>query len=385
MVWFRRTNKELEEAMERAHVLFEPLGARYRFTAKTWQFQNGGWLKFRGLDKPGAERAYQGHSHSLLIFDEIGNFENPDVVDALNATLRSPHGVPTQMIGTANPGGPGHLWVKNRYIEGHQPLQPFYDKEKFTERVFIPSRLQDNLALMRGDPTYENRIRASGPAWLVKAWLEGDWNATLVGKLITMDWFRRYDVAPHRDAFQRVILSVDAANKDKQWDSFSVIQVWGELNGSFYLLDAWEEHVQFGDLETFVKLWAAAWRPNAIVIEDKGNGQPLLQNLRRDDTFSQSVIDAIPTADKVLRMSIESAAIQAGRVWIPRTGTGLGWLPGWESKVALFPTIKDKDHVDAMSQALGYFRAVPLGGGFQVEWVGRDAQPVVPFRFGGGR
>ena len=29
---------------------------------------------------------------------------------------------------------------------------------------------------MENDPGYIDRIKGSGPEWLVKAWLEGDWN-----------------------------------------------------------------------------------------------------------------------------------------------------------------------------------------------------------------
>jgi hypothetical protein len=35
----------------------------------------------------------------------------------LMATLRSTKGVPVGFRGTGNPGGPGHGWVKKRYID----------------------------------------------------------------------------------------------------------------------------------------------------------------------------------------------------------------------------------------------------------------------------
>ena len=46
-------------------------------------------------------------------------------------------------------------------------------KHKF---VFIPSRLQNNLILMRNDPGYINRLYLVGSDALVRAWLEGDWS-----------------------------------------------------------------------------------------------------------------------------------------------------------------------------------------------------------------
>src|SRR5262249_40408542 len=41
----------------------------------------------------------------------------------------------------------------------------------------IPSRLTDNKILMHLDPTYVQRLQLVGKAALVRAWLEGDWNA----------------------------------------------------------------------------------------------------------------------------------------------------------------------------------------------------------------
>ena len=43
--------------------------------------------------------------------------------------------------------------------------------------VFIPSKVQNNRILMANDPEYINRLYLVGSAELVRAWLEGDWNA----------------------------------------------------------------------------------------------------------------------------------------------------------------------------------------------------------------
>ena len=43
--------------------------------------------------------------------------------------------------------------------------------------MFIPARLSDNRLLIARDPLYVARLHQSGSAALVKAWLEGDWNA----------------------------------------------------------------------------------------------------------------------------------------------------------------------------------------------------------------
>ena len=60
-------------------------------------------------------------------------------------------------------------------------------------RVFIPARVEDNKILMANDPGYVNRIKQSGPEWLVKAWLEGDWNIVAGGMFDDLFYPSVYD------------------------------------------------------------------------------------------------------------------------------------------------------------------------------------------------
>jgi hypothetical protein len=106
----------------------------------------------------------------------------------LKGTLRSTAGVPCGIRLTGNPGGPGHHWVKDRYIdpcptgylvireEEEVEIEPGTTVTAFIERVFIPAKLKDNRKLLENDPSYVLRLRQTGSEALVKAWLEGDWN-----------------------------------------------------------------------------------------------------------------------------------------------------------------------------------------------------------------
>jgi hypothetical protein len=76
---------------------------------------------------------------------------------------------------TCNPGGPGHNWVK-AWIIDYGAWNVVHDDDSGITRVFIPSKLSDNPALLTNDPNYINKLRAVGSPQLVKAWLEGDWD-----------------------------------------------------------------------------------------------------------------------------------------------------------------------------------------------------------------
>lgn len=175
-VFFRRELVQLDEAIARSQELYVHLGAKWNDQKKTWLFPTGARLKFRYLARDADAEAYQGHSYTRVYFEELTNFPDPRPVMKLKATLRSAAGVPCRMRATGNPGGPGHNWVKTRYIDpdirGYKPITD----EDGLERVFIPSRLTDNPALVKNDPTYIARLKQSGSTQLVKAWLEGDWS-----------------------------------------------------------------------------------------------------------------------------------------------------------------------------------------------------------------
>ena len=347
----RHTYPQLEELQRRMHEIVTPLGAKWAAGKRTYVFPNGAITRLRSLESEKDAENFQGHNYSLIVVDEAGNFANPAPIDKIRATLRSAEGARCQLVCTGNPGGAGHQWLKERYVMPSQPLVPHYDEARSVNRVFIPSKVSDNPALLLADPKYLNRIRASGPGWLVKAWLDGDWNATLAGKLITMSDFGRYATQPAE--FTRTVLSVDCAVKGNEWNSNNSAQLWGEKDGFIYRLHEWCAKANYGELKRSIRSLANSFRPNVLVIEGKGNGVPLISELREDPEFTVDVIEITPHKDKVLRMDGELPAIQSHRVLLPKSAP---WLPPWETEVSLFPEIKDKDRVDAMSQALWYLR-----------------------------
>lgn len=170
----RRQRTELVETIERSRAIYTPLGWRFHDQDKMWRAPNGARLRFAYLERDSDAEAYQGHSYTRLYVEEIGNFPSDKPILKLMATLRSGAGVPTGFRATGNPGGPGHQWVRARYIDpAPTGFKVITDALSGLERVYIPSRVGDNRYL--GDD-YVARLKASGGKELVKAWLEGDWS-----------------------------------------------------------------------------------------------------------------------------------------------------------------------------------------------------------------
>lgn len=186
-IFFRRKLVQLAEVIARTKQLFTKLGAKYNEQQKTWTMANGARLKFAYLERDSDAEEYQGHSYTRVYVEELTNFPSPGPIDKLRATLRSGAGVPTGMRLTGNPGGAGHNWVKKRYIDPDPAGYRILTEETEIEvdgvkqivalsRVFIPSKIGDNQLLMRNDPTYILRLKQSGSAALVEAWLKGNWD-----------------------------------------------------------------------------------------------------------------------------------------------------------------------------------------------------------------
>ena len=78
----------------------------------------------------------------------MGTFPNPGPIFMLMATLRSGAGVPCRFIATANPGGPGHLWIKQRYIDqaplGMKVLPTLFENPFTKEKIYKERLVNSN-------------------------------------------------------------------------------------------------------------------------------------------------------------------------------------------------------------------------------------------------
>lgn len=177
----RRELPQLEAVIARSKEIFGPLGATYVESKKKWTFRNGGTCVLRHFAEEDDVEKTQGWSLTDVCIEEGTNFPNFLSLLKLKATLRSTAGVPTSFCVTMNPGGPGHNILKKRYIDP-APLgwKVITDRDKFTNtearRIYIPSRVFDNVLLLKNDPNYIARLAQSGSEALVRAWLYGDWN-----------------------------------------------------------------------------------------------------------------------------------------------------------------------------------------------------------------
>ena len=180
-VIFRRRFVDLEDIIAESHKIFGNYGGKFFAGGgrPSWTLPNGAELRFRYIEREGQAIHYQGHAYTVIYVEEAGTYSSPAAIDLLRGCLRSAVGVPCQLLLNANPGGVGHNWLKGRYVDPVDPGTEFEVRDDYGgmyRRVFIPSTIKDNEPLIQNDPEYINRLYASGPKWLVDAWVYGNWN-----------------------------------------------------------------------------------------------------------------------------------------------------------------------------------------------------------------
>jgi hypothetical protein len=199
-LFLRRTREALKDAIREAKVLFRGI-AVWKATRNEFHFNNGAVLIFNYLDRDEDAENYQGWQLTRLYVEELTQFADPSPIFKMFATLRSAKGVRPQFRATCNPGGPGHNWVKSRYVD-NGAFKIVHDDSTDTDRVFIPARVVDNPTLLENDPGYVNRLRLSGNENIVKAWLEGDWSV-IDGAFFT-EWNPNVHLLPHAEVVRNI-------------------------------------------------------------------------------------------------------------------------------------------------------------------------------------
>jgi predicted phage terminase large subunit-like protein len=137
----------------------------------------------------------------------------------------------------------------------------------------------------------------------------------LAGNLIKAKWFKNYDVAPTIQHDDFLVISIDTAMKGTPAADFTVATVWLSRGDNSYLLDLWRERVDYPDLKRAVYHLREKYPQATILIEDKGSGTSLIQDLRADNV---APIAINPDGDKITRVAKISVQFESGAVLFPK-------------------------------------------------------------------
>lgn len=222
---FRRTYADLAlpgAIMSRSHDWLQGTDAHWNGDRKTWIFPSQATLSFGYLDTEMDKYRYQSAELQYLGFDELTQFPKSWYIYLLSRLRRLKGStIPLKGRGATNPGGIGHKWVKERFVD-----------EKTAVGMFVASTLDDNpsldreeyeLALSRLDPITHAQLR------------HGVWVQDSSG-LVYSSFHRRLVVPmPPKLRPWRHILAWDFGNVD---DAAWGVLGWEKYSRVVYLLES---------------------------------------------------------------------------------------------------------------------------------------------------
>ena len=195
----RKNANDLSDWVDRAQRMYSGLGVHVAYRPWELTFPSGARILTGHLKDDQSYTKYQGQEYQRQLLEEITQIPDEKRYLQLKASNRSTiPGLPAQSFLTGNPGGIGHSWVKNRFIE-IGPHYSVYTDRFGLRRIYIPATIEDNPMLMQNDPDYVKQMDAlkdTDPD-LWKAWRLGDWS------IIAGQAFREWDSRFHvNDTFE---------------------------------------------------------------------------------------------------------------------------------------------------------------------------------------
>jgi predicted phage terminase large subunit-like protein len=184
------------------------------------------------------------------------------------------------------------------------------------------------------------------------------------GNLIKWSWFQSHEHCPAAYLPKdRIIISWDTAMSSNELADYSACVVLLARGETAYVLDVFRDRLEYPELKRKAieihRQWRHATGNYALLIENKGSGMSLIQDLSQLDIHA---IRIVPVGDKIMRMNRQTARIEAGSVSLPVRAP---WLDDFRSEIMAFPAGRHNDQVDALSQALDRaFNYRASGAGF---------------------
>jgi len=184
------------------------------------------------------------------------------------------------------------------------------------------------------------------------------------GALLKREWWNVWE-DDRPPACEFIIQSWDTAFLKTSRADYSACTTWGvfyhtdedtgQQTSNIILLDAYRKRMEFPELKIKTQEMYNEWEPDALIVEAKAAGAPLVFELR---AMGIPVSEFTPSRgnDKIARVNAVTDLFASGVIWAPDTR----WAQEVIEEAASFPAGEHDDYVDSMTQALLRFRK----GGF---------------------
>jgi len=340
-ILFRRTYQDLAlpgAIMDRANEWLRGSGAKWSEADHRWTFPSGATVSFGYLQTDTDRYRYQGAEVQFVGFDELTQFSEVQY-RYLFSRLRRLAGssVPIRMRAASNPGGIGHEWVKQRFVNDHDD----------DNRLFVPARLIDNPHLDYDEYLGSlNQLDAVTRAQL----LEGNWDVLPSGNVFKREWFG--SVLSERPTFlTHWVRYWDKASTEDGGDYTAGVLI-GRGAGLFYVIDVqrgqWSPAQRKTVVEQVTQLDAGLYPRYSVWMEQEpGSGGKESAMSSVSDLAGYDVHAETVTGSKVTRANPFAAQCEVGNVKL----VAGAWNSTFLSELCAFPDGPYDDQVDAAAGA----------------------------------
>lgn len=348
----RRTYQDLilpGALMDVAEQWLTPTDAKRKKLGTEWHFPSGAKLTFGYMANEGQKYRYQGAAFQYIGWDEATQFTEGQYTYLFSRCRHdmkhANDGVPDRIRCASNPGGVGHEWVKNRFID---PL----DSDTQIKRLFIPATMRENPHL--DNEAYQEMMAELDP--VTRAQLEnGDW-----------------EIQPSGNFFLPTIRRVAQHASNGNWDSRNIqrCRAWdlAATEAGDYcvgLMLARDRKARLWRVEDIVRvraepeklekiLAATALRdgpniPQVIEQESGSAGKMAMRDLRTRIFKGSPVYPTPATGNKVTRARLAASIVAGGDMEMAVAE----WNNTFLSELVAFPNDQaHDDQVDALSHAV---------------------------------
>lgn len=354
--------------------------AHWNGTEHTFTFPNDSILECASLQYADTVLDHQGAEYGWIGFEELTEFLESQFEYMINR-LRAPRdGIRPHACATTNPGGPGHVWVKRRFVkpkdvdyEGDERPQPFqvwrprleegrHDPEHPPgTRVFVSATHSDNPALLKRDPGYISRIRAISKRGLRLAMEKGDWDAidAVEGALWNAGDLDLGRCSPEffqlqilRNSYKRV-LAIDPSDGEETGDEYGVSLCCRGADGVAYQERSWAWKLPVAQMARQSVNLYHEFGCSEIVVERNHGGKWMVEVFRQaDETVNVAEVWASDgkrtRADPVAPLFAPDLARGTDRLFLARI---VGFQPELEEEMTstrFLPGEESPNRLDAM-------------------------------------
>ena len=370
--------------MDRARDWLSDTPAKPKDGGRIWVFPSGARISFGYLQYDKDKFRYQSAEFQFIGFDELTQFEqqtyeymfsrirrpslvclrcrkavrkygrqwkhtsssNPcDQVTPDPKVLRqypaSPSGmtlfdVPLRMRSATNPGGVGHAWVRDHFIDS---------KLKKKDAIFVPALLTDNPSL--DQESYRKNLDHLNPIDRERL-MNGDWDVSEEGAYFKRHWFRFLQTRPDDPKIKWVRYWDLAATADGDYTAGALVGLTPE--GEWIVADVRRIRTTPQNVEKFVQATAREDGPSVPIRmeqEPGSSGVAMIDYYRRKILLGYDFRPDKKIGSKEVRANPVSSAAEAGNVYL----VAGKWNRDFLDEVSIFPMGAHDDQVDAFTGA----------------------------------